>query len=520
MFSWRRPNGTAPVRSCLEVLARLDKRELIRLPAPRRRIKPAKRRLPLLEDEFLLGPTPGVPTTLSADAPLLLRPIAGDERAGFQAYLQRYHYLGDSPLVGESLRYAAWLDGELVALLGWSMATLCNGPRDRYVGWDEAARRERLHLVANNARFLILPWIRQPNLASRILGQNLRRLSSDWEAKHGHPLLLAETFVDPSRFRGTCYQASNWVHVGETKGWSRRGKRYYQHGQPKAVFLFPLVRRACEALRAPVLPRRKQPEGRHVVELAIDRLPLEGEGGLFDAFKPITDKRKARGKRYPLQAILSIAACAVLAGQRSFEAIAQWAKDQAKEDLKRLGSRYGRAPSERTFRRVLKEELDAEEVDEKLGGWVAQHEGALKDMGVALDGKTLRGSRDGERKGVHLLSAVAHETGTVLAQTQVPGKTNEIKRVAPLLEDLDITGATVTADALLTQTEIARYIVEDKQADYLFTVKDNQPTLRKDIDDLFTAKTEEARRRKDAQGLTNEAFPPGARDGGQGPRSD
>jgi len=114
-----------------------------------------------------------------------------------------------------------------VALLRWPGATLHDGVRDRYIGWDDACRRARLHLVVNNARFLILPWVRQPNLASRVLGANLQRLSADWQAAYGHPMLVAETFVDQARFQRTCYRAGNWICVGQTKGWSRHGASYY-----------------------------------------------------------------------------------------------------------------------------------------------------------------------------------------------------------------------------------------------------------------------------------------------------
>jgi predicted transposase YbfD/YdcC len=421
--------------------------------------------------------------------------------------MRRYHYLGDSPLVGESLSYGAWLDGDLVALLGWAGATLHNGPRDLHIGWDEVCHRKRLHLVVNNARYLILPWVRQPNLASRVLGANLRRLSDDWEAAYGHPVLLAETFVDQARFRGTCYRASNWVCVGQTKGWSRHGEHYYEHGQPKAVFLYPLQRNALQQLRAPLAAPGER-GGENTMTLNVGALPLDGEGGLFSVLATFTDRRKRRGIRHSLQSVLAVATCAVLAGQRAFTAIEEWARDQPKEVLKRLGCKYGRPPSERTFRRVLMHLVDVEEVDEGLGRWVAQQHDVLAGMGVALDGKTLRGSRDGDKKGVQLLSAVVHGCTVVVAQTRVSDKTNEIPCVRSLLAEVDIAGAVVTADALHTQTGTARHLVEDKKADYVFTVKDNQPTMRKDIEELFTAEEQQAQRKKAAQNLGNEAFPP------------
>ena len=509
LFGWRRPNGASAVRACRNLLIRLDGLGIISLPPPSRAAGGVTPSLPRLDDELLLGPTPGWPGTVADDAPLDLRPIVDKERAVFRAYMRQYHYLGDSPLVGESLRYGAWLDEELVALLGWSSATLHNGPRDRYVGWDEACHRERLHLLVNNARYLILPWVRQPNLASRVLGANLRRLSNDWQAAYGHPVLLAETFVDQARFRGTCYRASNWVYVGQTKGWSRHGAHYYEHGHPKAVFLYPLQRNALRQLRAPLAAPGAN-GGENTMTLDVDKLPLDGEGGLFSVLATVTDRRKPRGIRHSMQSVLAMATCAVLAGQRAFTAIEEWARDQPKEVLKRLGCKYRQPPSERTFRRVLKHLVDEEEVDEKLGLWVAQQQTVLKGKGIALDGKTLRGSRDGDKKGVHLLSAVLHGSTVVVAQTRVSDKTNEIPCVKPLLAELDIAGAVVTADAMHTQKETARHLVEDRKADYVLTVKDNQPTMREDIEELFTAEKQQAQRKKAAQSLGNEAFPPSA----------
>jgi predicted transposase YbfD/YdcC len=228
----------------------------------------------------------------------------------------------------------------------------------------------------------------------------------------------------------------------------------------------------------------------------------------------ITDPRQRRGIRYPLQSVLAVAVCATLAGARSFSGIYEWAADQSYELRKRLRCWHGRAPSERTFRRVLLS-IDAQQIDTKVGQWLAGLR-SLPGHALALDGKTLRGSRDGkDGRGVHLLAAVVHGSGEVVAQTPVDGKTNEITRVAPLLGELDISGAVITADALLTQREIARHIVEDKHADYVFTVKDNHPELRKDISDLFVLQEREAKRRQRAgnQPPETEAFPPSVRDG-------
>jgi len=163
--------------------------------------------------------------------------------------MDRYHYLGDRPVVGEHVLYAALLGGELVALLGWASAAFRAPLREAYVGWDEATKRRRLHLVANNIRFLILPWVRVRHLASKILATNLRRLSPDWQRVWKHPILLAETFVDSTRFRGTCYRAANWLYLGETAGRSKHGNNYAHGGTKKALFVYPLRRHATRCLR-------------------------------------------------------------------------------------------------------------------------------------------------------------------------------------------------------------------------------------------------------------------------------
>jgi len=480
-FGWVRPNGEPPVRACTTLLTRLERMDLLRLPANRRPRRTRRAR----EDEFraqllLQAASPPWPEAVDASAPLVVRPVLEPELSGWRVYMQRHHYLGDCRLVGESLRYVAMLGDELVALLAWGAATLCNKPRDRYLGWDRPTKAQGLHQVVNNVRFLLLPWVRMPHLASRILGANLRRLPADWDVRYGHRILLAETFVDRSRFAGTCYRASNWRYAGETKGWSKQGWHYSFHGRPKAVFVYPLHRRAIELLCRPpsTLAACGNPEA-SVRTLECEELPLKGKQGLFAVLGTITDPRHRRGVRHPIQSVLAVAVCATLAGAKSFGAIHEWVADQTRELRLQLRCWRGRAPSERTLRRVLLS-IDVQQVDTKLGQWFASLQ-QLAGRALALDGKTLRGSREGNQTGVHLLAAVVHGSGQVVAQTRVDTKTNEITRVAPLLSELEIQGSVVTGDALLTQREIARHLVEDKGADYVFTVKDNQPTLRADI---------------------------------------
>jgi hypothetical protein len=478
-FQWRQLNGQWAVNSCRLLLGRLARRGWLTLPPPRRAGNYAK---PAGAEAQASAPA-GARVVSASPAPLLVRPLARPEYRRWRQDMARYHYLGAGPLVGESLRYAAFLGDALVALLGGAAAALHNPPRDHYLGWDATTRARRLPWVVNNARFLILPGVHVPHLASRILAATLRRLSRDWVARFGHPVLLAETFVDVSRFRGTCYRASNWRCLGQTDGFARRGARYVPHGQPKAVFVYPLHRHAREWLGAPQSPLdHPRLEVPPMVTLDVTRLPLDGRGGLIEVVRGLVDPRKPRGIRHSLVSIMAIAVCATLAGAQSLVAIAHWAQDQSLRTRRRLGCRAGRVPSEPTIRRVLGQ-LDVQALDQRVGAWLAQQT-TLAGQGLAIDGKTLRGSAAGDTKAVHLVSAVLHGDGVVVAQHRVPDKTNEITSVVPLFADRDITGAVVTGDAMFAQKAIATHLVEAKHADYLFTVKDNQPTLRQDIADL------------------------------------
>ena len=254
-WEWRQANGALSAYACRDLLLRLEEWGHIELPERRRggrppgvaqAEKPHRRPLPELPLPVELIPIAEIPIgDTDADlTTLVVRPIAAEERLGWRVYMERYHYLGDRPIVGEHLLYAALLDTELVALIGWASAALHSPAREHFVGWDEPMRRRRLHLVANNFRFLVLPWVRVKNLASRVLGANLRRLAADWRTRWGHPVHLAETFVDTTRFRATCYRAANWMHLGDSAGLHKRGNRYRGGATPKALYVYELDRPA------------------------------------------------------------------------------------------------------------------------------------------------------------------------------------------------------------------------------------------------------------------------------------
>ena len=476
-FGWRNANGAPRVRACRDVLVRLAERGTIRLPPPRSGGAQAR----------------GVPESSEAVEPplaerpvaprlVVVRPVEPEEVPAFRALLERHHYLGDARLVGESVRHVAEVNGRWVALLAFAAAALKSRHREAWIGWDEATKVRRLHLVANNVRFLVLPGARVPHLASAVLARSTRRLSADFEARYGHPVLVAETFVDVERFRGTCYLAANWTRLGLTRGMARRGRGYEQHGRKKALFAIELERRAREMLAAPMLPpqilRRMAMAKLPGVVVDVNKLPLEGEGGLLDVLSAIPDPRDRRGLRHRFEGVLAAAVMAGLSGMQGYEAIAEWTAELPRDMCRRLGFYCWKPPSEPTIRRVL-QSVDADAVDRVMGAWLAPQ---AESEAVALDGKTLRGSHDGEQAAVHLLAAVTHGTGVVVAQRSVEEKSNEIPGAAPLLADVDLAGKTVTADALHTQVDLAGHLVEERGADYVFTVKGNQPTLQAQLE--------------------------------------
>src|SRR5512136_2138573 len=185
-----------------------------------------------------------------------VRLVAEDEVGQFNYYLEEEHYLESSRLAGQSLRYVAEVDGQWVALLTFSAPALHLKARERWIGWSPRQRARRLGLIVNNSRFLVLPQRqRYPNLASRVLGLTLRRLSADWQERWGHPVLVVESFVDESQYRGTCYRACGFEAVGLTEGFSRASRDFYQeHGQPKQLYLRELRPGARQRLRQARLP--------------------------------------------------------------------------------------------------------------------------------------------------------------------------------------------------------------------------------------------------------------------------
>ena len=410
-----------------------------------------------------------------------VRPVRGEaERARWDALMRDHHYLGFRGMIGNSLRHVAERsDGVWVALLGWRAGAHKLGARDKWIGWTAEQRSRRLHLIANNVRFVILPGCSEPNLASRVLGRSLRRLSDDMCGAHGHPVLLAETFVDPALFAGTSYRAANWEAVGLSKGYERvSGGGYREHGRPKTILVRELSRDARALLRGRsddpawgCASPRPPPEALEPVRLR----------SLYDHLRQVPDFRARRGLRHQLATVLSIALAAQLCGASGVAPVAEFAKRLNQRQLgavrawsPRRGARR-QAPGQTTFFRVLSS-VDGDALDRALRDWAASHcdpEGALAPTASACAAPP-----GWTATSCHL--SLEHGSGLVCGQVQVADKTNEIPAVRDLLAGMDLAGRIVTADAMHTQTETARLIVGEG-ADYLLTAKDNQPEMLDDI---------------------------------------
>jgi hypothetical protein len=410
--------------------------------------------------------------------------------------VQKYHYLKEHRMVGESLRYVAKLDGKWIALLGWSSAAFHLRARDSWIGWTDSLRKSRRLLVACNARFVLLgPKAKSCNLASRILSLNLKCLSEDWQQCYGHPIVLVETFVDPERFEGTCYRAANWIEIGVSKGFGRSRIDFYQlHDKPKAIFLHRLTPKARQILAAPIMPRAWAPYERVADPI---EYPLSGQQtkSLLLALGALRDPRRNRGRLHrKIASIVAIATAAIIAGNNCLVDIGEFSQALNQNQLRSLRAarcpktRKFLAPSESTIRRVL-QRLDPDQLDHIVSDWLRSH---LKDLGIsalAVDGKCVRTASKINGETIQLFSALDTQTNIVCRQIKIPAKTNEIPALKDLLDGLDLRGTLVTADAINTQKSTAAHIVEDKQADYLLVVKGNQPKLFDKLAELSMAES-------------------------------
>ena len=248
-WGWRQANGKFKEVACRELLLRLERQGYLRLPPRQREGSNHKRQGSWVS--YTGGSGVFVPPGFSQDP---LEGQLGDfgkakfqlmlsraERKFWNILIERYHYLGYRPTAGPSLKYLIYLKGRVVGCLGWGAAVWKLTLRDAYIGWDPSLVHRHLDSVVNNVRFLILPCVRVRYLASHVLALGAAQVRTDWQRLYATEAYLLESFVDPERFRGTCYRAANWVYLGRTRGMSKRGLTFYVHGQPKDVYVYPLV---------------------------------------------------------------------------------------------------------------------------------------------------------------------------------------------------------------------------------------------------------------------------------------
>jgi hypothetical protein len=250
VLQWRNANGELKEMSCRVAMLRMAADGLITLPLARA-ANFDRRRAPGFTPAT--DPQAEISSRVDQLPPLQFLHVTADQRQGsrlWNEYVQRYHYLGYTPLSGAQMRYFVAIDGQFLALLSFGASAWHLAPRDQFIGWSPSQRDQRRHLVVNNARFLILPWVRSKGLASKILGHIARRLPEDWQQRYGYRPLLMETFVQTPRYSGTCYKAANWVRVGQTTG---RGKLDVTHQRAvpvKDIWLYPLSRSFRQLLTA------------------------------------------------------------------------------------------------------------------------------------------------------------------------------------------------------------------------------------------------------------------------------
>ncbi len=412
-----------------------------------------------------------------------VRLLAPDEWPRAHQLLDEHHYLGSLQPVGERLHYALTdAQGDWLGVLVFCAAARRLRPRDQWIGWSDEQRRRRLPLIASNTRFLLLPHKTVPNLASKTLRLVLARLSGDWQARYGHPVLLVETFVDPAHFAGTLYSASGWTELGPTDGTGRHARDFYvRHDRPKRLFCRELVRHARRSLQAghlrPALAAVEQKSPPRPTQTAPELQSL------CEHFKSVPDYRVRIGC-YPLWSLLAIVACAHLAdAPRGQKDLAAFARRLSQRQRRALGIRPDRrtgkypTPSQPTFCRLYAQ-VPALEVERAVLAFQRQVRGAPPPGElIVLDGKEPNHTR-----GQHILTAVTVPGQHYLGSEMVADQSNEIPAARELFERLDLAGREVSLDALHTQAETARALVLEHGADYLLSVKGNQPTVRENLE--------------------------------------
>lgn len=413
------------------------------------------------------------------DGPMTVRLASAKETAWFDEQLGQHHYLGAGQPIGDYLRQIVEIDHQPVALLVWGPACYALKDRDLWISWSASQRIERLKLIVQNRRFLLLTDKGQaPNLASQALGAALRALPPQWVQQFGYCPLLAESFTDPEAYSGTCYKATNWQAVGLSAGYTRhRADFYVPNDRPKRLWLYELDPQARPHLRAIEVPQNCRGG---LVAGPSGVLPIKAQqmDSLLGVFRKAPDPRDTN-TRYRTGPLLTLIAMALLAGRREIAEIARFAKTLSHPQRRRLGlplkkgtKAFYQVPGYSVFYQVLTR-MDPEAFAQLLSQWLLDRAGSLPQA-LALDGKMIRDH-------IGLLTLAQHEDGApqaVAIYDQKEGTQRcELSTASALLEKLPaLDGKMITADPLHCQRQHAQLIVE-KGGDYLLQIKGNQPHL-------------------------------------------
>jgi hypothetical protein len=400
---------------------------------------------------------------------ITLRAWQESEQEGFRAALAAHHYLGAPSRRQCVLGQVALLGERPVALLTWTHGVRALAAREAWVGWDARTRQRRLGLVVQNNRFVVLSAVRQTNLASRVLGLAVQALPEQWAQRRGVPPLLAETFVDPVRYAGTCYKAAGWQEVGATSG--RGHLDYYQDDlQPKALWLRELTAGAARQLRDPHTPCAGE-QRRAGAALPV---PTRTAESLAQAFWTVPDPRRRR--EFPLPALLAAAVLGLASGARTISDLFRLVQDLTLAQRRALGFRFHQddrrrvpPPGEGCWRDVLRR-IDPAAVAAAFNQW-RQQQTRLPAI-LAIDGKTLHGNL------ATLVSLVDATDGVPLAQAARAGAGHEKALARDLVAALPpgtLDGRMVIGDALYADKTLVHELVQTHGAVVVVQLKDNQP---------------------------------------------
>lgn len=405
-----------------------------------------------------------------------VRAARGDEHARCEQELAAHHYLPLVQVAGDRGWQIAECDGRWVGVILWCAAAKRLKAREEWIGWDPRTRAERLKLVVQQARFCLLQT--QPNLASRVLGEAVRHLPEWWRQQHGYTPLLAETFVDPERFEGTCYRAAGWSEAGATAGHRRAGRDYYTPGAGlKTLWLKALRPDAAGLLRGPLaaLPPECRP-AQPVAAMGVLPVRLAQAESLCAAFARVPDPR-ARNRHHRLATVLTLTALAILMGRQrpaDFVRLAQQLNARQREALgyyRPPGKKVRVAPGSDVFYTLLGR-VDPHALAAVLNAWLQAQHGQLP-AALALDGKAVTDRL------AQVVSLVAHETGATVAVAPVlaVAKEHEVPAARALLAATGLAGALVSLDAGHANHDTARTIV-GSDGEYPIQLKGNAPAVR------------------------------------------